>query len=120
LEKLNADLLISYDKTIKGWSHALDVRDIETEGRTLRVTELTLQLVRAIGFSEEMLRIVWRVALLHDVGKLGIPDAILSKPGKLTDEEWIVMKRHPVCAYEWLSPIEFLCPALDIPYCYHE
>jgi putative two-component system response regulator len=120
LEELNAKLLIAYDKTIEGWSQALDLRDKETEGHTLRVTDKTLELAKAIGITGEELDHIRRGALLHDVGKLGIPDAILLKPGKLTDDEWATMRRHPVYAYEWLSGIDFLEKALDIPYCHHE
>jgi putative two-component system response regulator len=120
LEKLNNELLIAYDKTIEGWSHALDLRDREVEGHTNRVTELALAFALKIGFTEEELVSVRRGGLLHDIGKLGIPDSILHKPDKLTDEEWIVMRMHPVYAYQWLSAIEFLLPALEIPYCHHE
>ncbi len=120
LENLNSELLTAYDKTIEGWSHALDLRDKETEGHTNRVTEITLKFARAAGFTEEELGHVRRGALLHDVGKLGIPDSILHKPAKLTEEEWQVMRMHPVYAYQWLSSIAFLLPALDIPYCHHE
>jgi len=120
LEQLHEELLFSYDKTIQGWSQALDLRDKETEGHTLRVTEMTVNLARAAGLDEESLKHIWRGALLHDVGKLGIPDSILHKPGKLNDEEWVIMKNHPTYAYKWLSSIEFLRPALDIPYCHHE
>ncbi len=120
LEQLNDEILVAYDRTIEGWSKALDLRDKETEGHTERVTEKTILLARAHGLSEQDLVHVRRGALLHDVGKLGIPDAILLKPGKLTEEEWEVMRRHPVYAYEWLSPIAYLQPALDIPYCHHE
>jgi HD-GYP domain-containing protein (c-di-GMP phosphodiesterase class II) len=84
------------------------------------VTEATLRLGRAMGMSEEELVHVRRGALLHDVGKMGIPDNILLKPGPLTEREWGVMRRHPTLAYELLSPIEFLRPAIDIPYCHHE
>ncbi len=120
LEALHQELLVSYDKTIEGWSHALDLRDEETEGHTLRVTEKTIALARLAGMDEEQLQHIRRGALLHDVGKLGIPDAILLKPGKLTSDEWEVMRRHPVHAYEWLSDIPYLESALDIPYCHHE
>jgi putative two-component system response regulator len=120
LEQLHEELLFSYDKTIEGWSQALDLRDKETEGHTLRVTEMTVRLARAAGMDEETLKHIWRGALLHDVGKLGIPDSILHKPGKLNDAEWVIMKNHPTYAYKWLSSIEFLRPALDIPYCHHE
>ncbi len=120
LEQLNAELLISYDRTIEGWSKALDLRDKETEGHTGRVTEKTLLLARAFGMSEQELIQMRRGALLHDVGKLGIPDSVLLKPEKLTDEEWAIMKQPPVYASEWLSPITFLRQAIDIPYCHHE
>ncbi len=120
LEKLHAELLIAYDKTIEGWSTALDLRDKETEGHTLRVTQKTLELARAVGLSEEEQKHIRRGALLHDVGKLGIPDAILLKQGKLTEEEWAIMRLHPIYAYEWLSGIEYLRKAMDIPYCHHE
>ncbi len=120
LEDLHSELLIAYDKTIEGWSHALDLRDREVEGHTNRVTEIALKFAHTIGFTEEELAHVRRGGLLHDVGKLGIPDSILHKPDKLTEEEWKVMRMHPVYAYQWLSPISFLLPALNIPYCHHE
>jgi HD-GYP domain-containing protein (c-di-GMP phosphodiesterase class II) len=120
LQRSNAELTVAYDATIEGWSRALDLRDKETEGHTRRVTEMTVRLARAMGLAGADLINVRRGALLHDVGKLGVPDAILLKPGKLTDEEWALMRRHPAYAHEWLSPIAFLRPALDIPYCHHE
>jgi putative two-component system response regulator len=120
LQQAHADLLASYDATIEGWVYALDLRDKETEGHSLRVTELTVRLAEAAGIDEIELTHVRRGALLHDVGKLGIPDAILLKPGKLTEEEWVIMRRHPQYAYDMLAPIPFLRPALDIPLCHHE
>jgi PAS domain S-box-containing protein/putative nucleotidyltransferase with HDIG domain len=114
------ELALAYDSTIEGWSHALDLRDKETEGHTLRVTEMTLRLARAAGLTEDELAHVRRGALLHDIGKMGVPDAILLKPDKLTDAEWVVMRQHPIYAYKLLSPIAYLQPALDIPYCHHE
>lgn len=120
LQRSNLDLTLAYDTTIEGWSHALDLRDKETEGHTLRVTDMTLTLARLADMSEAELVHVRRGALLHDIGKMGIPDAILLKPDKLTDEEWVVMRKHPTYAYELLSPIAHLRPALDIPYCHHE
>jgi putative nucleotidyltransferase with HDIG domain len=120
LKQSNTQLFAAYDSTIEGWSHALDLRDKETEGHTQRVTEMALKLARAAGITEEELAHVRRGALLHDIGKMGIPDRILLKPGKLTDEEWIVMRKHPSFAFELLSPIAYLRPALDIPYCHHE
>jgi len=120
LQRANHELISAYDATIEGWSRALDLRDKESEGHSQRVTEMTLRLARAMGMSEAELVHVRRGALLHDIGKMGIPDAILLKPGPLTDEEWQVMRRHPTYAYECLAPIAFLRPALDIPYCHHE
>jgi response regulator RpfG family c-di-GMP phosphodiesterase len=120
LQRSNSNLIQAYDTTIEGWSHALDLRDKETEGHTQRVTELTLKLARAAGISEDELVHVRRGALLHDIGKMGVPDHILLKPDKLTDEEWVSMRKHPVFAFELLSPIAYLTPALDIPYCHHE
>src|SRR5690606_10398994 len=111
---------LAYDTTIEGWSCALDLRDRETEGHTIRVTELTLRLARAMGINDSELVHVRRGALLHDIGKMGIPDAILLKPGPLTDEEWIIMRKHPVYALDLLSRIPYLRPALDIPYYHHE
>jgi putative two-component system response regulator len=121
LERLHQDLLISYRNTIEGWANALDLRDKETEGHTRRVAEKSVEFAKAVGImDEEALEDVRMGALLHDVGKLGVPDAILLKPGKLTDEEWVIMRRHPENAYKWLSPIGFLAKAIEIPYCHHE
>jgi putative nucleotidyltransferase with HDIG domain len=114
------DITLAYDATIEGWSHALDLRDKETEEHTLRVTNLTLQLAQAIGVSDSALIHIRRGALLHDIGKMGIPDNILRKSGALSDEEWSMMRQHPRLAYEMLSAIVYLLPALDIPYCHHE
>lgn len=120
LQRANTDLALAYDATLEGWVHALDLRDNETEGHTQRVTEATVRLARNMGFSEAELVHVRRGALLHDIGKMAIPDKILLKPGPLTDAEWEIMRRHPVYAYDWLAPIAFLRPSLDIPYCHHE
>ncbi len=120
LQRANIDLALAYDETIEGWSRALDLRDKETEGHSQRVTELTLRVACAMGISEPEQAHIRRGALLHDIGKMGIPDKILLKPGSLDDEEWEIMKKHPVFGYEMLSSIDFLRPALDIPYCHHE
>jgi putative nucleotidyltransferase with HDIG domain len=120
LQRSNIELALAYDSTLEGWSKALDLRDKETEGHTRRVAEATLKLARQMGVPEDELVHARRGALLHDIGKMGIPDSILLKPGPLTDEEWVVMRRHPVYAFEWLSPISFLRAALEIPYCHHE
>lgn len=120
LQRSNFQLVVAYDDTIEGWSRALDLRDKETEGHTQRVTELTMRLARAAGIGEEELVHVRRGSLLHDIGKMGVPDNILLKPGALTDQEWVIMRNHPRLAYEMLYPIVYLRPALDIPYCHHE
>lgn len=120
LQRSRAELLVAYDATLEGWSRALELRDSETEGHTERVAEITLRLARAMGIREEDLAHIRRGALLHDIGKIAVPDNILFKPGPLTDEEWAVIRRHPVWAKEMLSPIAFLRPALEIPYCHHE
>jgi putative two-component system response regulator len=120
IQNAHSKLLKAYEATIKGWSHAMDLRDRETEGHSYRVAELAVELAKEYGLDENELYQIQRGALLHDMGKLGIPDHILHKPGTLTDEEWDVMKKHPQFAYEMLYPIEYLRPALDIPYCHHE
>jgi PAS domain S-box-containing protein/putative nucleotidyltransferase with HDIG domain len=120
LHRTYDELKMAYDTTIEGWSRALDHRDKETEGHSQRVTELTLKIARMMGIKDEELVHIRRGALLHDIGKLGVPDHILLKPDKLTDEEWEIMKRHTVIAYDILSPISFLRPAIDIPYYHHE
>jgi PAS domain S-box len=120
LQTSNANLVAAYETTIEGWSRALDLRDKETEGHSRRVTEMTIQLGRVMGLNEDELIDMRHGALLHDIGKMGVPDHILLKPGPLTDEEWEIMKRHPVFAYDLLSPIKQLHSALDIPYSHHE
>lgn len=120
LNEAHQNLLNAYDETIAGWSHAMDLRDRETEGHTLRVTQLVLALAQAVDIRDEQLTQIRRGALLHDIGKLGIPDAILLKPAALDDDEWEFMRQHPQLAYDMLDQIEYLRPALDIPYCHHE
>jgi PAS domain S-box-containing protein len=120
LQRSNTDLSLAYDATIEGWSRALDLRDKETEGHTQRVMEISVKLSRESGLSEaDLVQVRWG-ALLHDIGKMGVPDAILLKPGPLTDEEWKVMRMHPQFAYDMLAPIAYLRSAIDIPYCHHE
>ncbi len=120
LQRSNIDLTLAYDATIEGWSHAMDLRDKETEGHTLRVTEMTMELAGLFRIRDEDLVNVRRGTLLHDIGKMGIPDSILLKPAALTDEEWVIMRRHPTLAFELLSSIGYLRSAIDIPYCHHE
>jgi len=120
LHEAHTQLLDAYEATIEGWTRALDLRDKETEGHSRRVTEITINLGRAYGLNDDELLQVRRGALLHDMGKMGIPDAILHKAGALNDDEWIIMRKHPQFAFEMLNTVEYLKPALDIPYCHHE
>jgi PAS domain S-box-containing protein len=120
LQRSNAQLRVAYDTTIEGWSRALDLRDQETEGHSRRVTDSTLRLARALGLRENELVHVRRGALLHDIGKLGIPDAILHKLGPLDEAEREILRRHPQLGRDLLAPIPHLRPALDIPWCHHE
>jgi len=120
LQRSNLELSLAYDATIEGWSRALDLRDEESEGHSQRVTDMALQLARLMGIHDAELIHIRRGALLHDMGKLSVPDSILLKPGKLTDEEWEIMRRHPIHTFKMLSHISHLQPALDIPYYHHE
>ncbi|MFL7870735.1 MAG: HD-GYP domain-containing protein, partial [Anaerolineales bacterium] len=120
LQQANEELRAAYDETIKGWALALELRDKETEGHTQRVTALTQTLAVKMGICEDELEHVKRGALLHDIGKMAIPDGILLKPGELTLTERKFMELHPLFAKDMLDPIDFLHPAIDIPYCHHE
>lgn len=120
LQRAHTDLQDAYDKTIEGWVRALDLRDKETEGHTKRVTEMTVKLAKIVGCSDDEIIHIRRGALLHDMGKMGIPDDILQKPGPLTDAEWDVMRKHPELAYQMLSKIKYLEEAITIPYYHHE
>ena len=120
LERSNQELRLAYDTTIEGWARALDLRDEETEGHSRRVTETTLDLAVRMGVSDDELIHIRRGALLHDIGKMGVPDRILLKPATLDPEERELMERHTTYALDFLSPVSFLRPALDIPYCHHE
>jgi putative nucleotidyltransferase with HDIG domain len=120
LQRSHFELAIAYDATIEGWSRALDLRDRETEGHTQRVTDLTLKLARKMGLSEERMTLIKRGALLHDIGKMGIPDTILHKPEELSEAEQAIMRTHPQLAHDMLEPIAYLRDALNIPYCHHE
>ena len=120
LQSSNAELGMAYDSTLEGWANALELRDKETEGHTRRVAELSTRLAQTMGVRENDILQVYRGALLHDIGKMGVPDSIVLKPGPLTDEEWVIMRKHPQYASDMLSPIAYLRQALDIPYCHHE
>jgi HD-GYP domain-containing protein (c-di-GMP phosphodiesterase class II) len=121
LARWNNELTHAYDATIEGWSRALELRDLETQGHSQRVTEMTVELAEKIGIvDQDQLTQVRRGALLHDIGKMGLPDGILLKAGPLNTDEWGIMRQHPVYAHNMLAPIDFLRPALKIPYCHHE
>jgi len=120
VQRSNIELNLAYDSTLEGLAKALDLRDHQTAGHSERVAEMTLRLARKMNISENQLIHIWRGALLHDIGKLAIPDYILQKPGTLTLDEWKIMKQHPEMAREYLGGISFLKKALDIPYCHHE
>jgi putative nucleotidyltransferase with HDIG domain len=115
-----AEIRAAYDKTLEGWSRALEIRDKEIRGHATRVTDLTMVLARAFGFRGEQLEQIYRGALLHDIGKMSIPDSILFKPAALNAEEWAIMKTHPTIAVEMLSGISFVEPSLVIAACHHE
>jgi len=117
---LESNLYQAYNATLEGWARALDLRDKETEGHTQRVADITIHLARVLRVSGQDQVHIYHGALLHDIGKIGIPDSILHKTDALTPEEWEIMRRHPLYAYEMLRHIEYLIPALDIPYCHHE
>jgi putative nucleotidyltransferase with HDIG domain len=120
LQKSNDNIQKAYEATLEGWSHALEIRDMETEGHTLRVTELALKMASRMGFSKKEMLDIQRGALLHDIGKLGIPDNILLKKGKLTPREYKIIQKHPEIAYKLIYPIEYLRSSLDIPRYHHE
>lgn len=119
-DQVQETLFRAYDATIESWSRILDLKDKETEGHSERVTDLMVRLVRHLNMNEREVQYARWGAWLHDIGKIATPDAILHKPGPLTDEEWVIMRRHTTEAYDMLKPIAFLGPAVDIPYCHHE
>lgn len=120
LESSKGELEDTYNRTLEGWVGALDLRDNETSGHTRRVSSLTQQLAKKVGIPQSQLPEYWRGALLHDVGKMAVPDNILLKAGPLDADEWVIMKQHPIYAFEWLQDLAYLEKALDIPYCHHE
>lgn len=121
LTKANNEVIDSYEQTIRGWVDVIDMRHRETLYHTQRVTKVTLELARMMGITDEQeLKCIEQGAILHDIGKIGIPDSILIKPDKLDDQEWEIVKTHPVIARQILSKINFLESSIDIPYCHHE
>jgi len=120
LVNANQDLVRAYDTTLEGWASALELRDQETRGHSHDVVEMAIRVARAAEIPEEEIQHIRRGALLHDIGKMGIPDKILLKDGPLNEQEWEIMRKHPVYAFELLGKIDYLQPALEIPYCHHE
>lgn len=120
LNRTVGGVIRGYDETIRGWVAALEMRDSETLGHSERVVELTLKLARSMGVKESDLVNLQRGVLLHDFGKIAVPDAVLRKPGPLSDDEWALMRKHPEHARSYLEKVSFLSPTLDIPYCHHE
>lgn len=120
LVRTNTQLELAYDQTLQGWVRLLDIRDMETGDHTQRLIRMTEKLAQRLGINDERLEHIRRGVLLHDIGKMGVPDRILHKPGPLNEEEWQEMRRHPQIAYEMLSQVDYLRPVLDIPYCHHE
>lgn len=120
LQRSNMDMALAYDATLEGWAMALELRDHQTEDHTRRVTDMTVRLAQMLGIRGDELKYIRYGALLHDIGKIGIPDSILNKPGPLTDEEWEIMRKHPEYSQQMLSSIPFLSQAMIIPYCHHE
>jgi hypothetical protein len=115
-----SELKMAYDHSLESWAHALEIRDRDTEGHSRRVADMTVELARACKVGKDQLEHIYRGALLHDIGKMAIPDAILQKPAALTEEEWMLMHRHPDTAIEMMADIPFLAPAMEIPNCHHE
>jgi hypothetical protein len=115
-----AELRKNYDLTLEAWSKVMEYRDRETEGHSRRLGVLCTRLARALGVDEEEIVQLQRGALLHDIGKLAIPDEILLKPAALNEEEKKAIERHPVYARQMLSGIPFLLPAVSVAYSHHE
>ncbi|MEN6572070.1 MAG: HD domain-containing phosphohydrolase [Anaerolineaceae bacterium] len=120
LQRSNRDLVRAYDETLAGWINLLELRDKETEGHTLRVLDIMIDAAEMYGFHGEEMANLRRGVILHDIGKVAIPDRILNKPGPLSEQEWVIMRQHPQLAYEMLTRIDYLRPAVEIPYCHHE
>jgi len=114
------DINTAYDRTVLAWGMALELRDHHTSGHTQRVADTTLRLARRMDMTREQLVNIHRGALLHDVGKMGVPDLVLLKEGPLDNIERDIMRMHPQLAYNMLMPVIFLRDAIDIPYCHHE
>jgi len=117
---VHINLSLAFDEMLEAWSRALELHEGESAGHGKRVAEFAVRVGRKMEISEDDLIDVRRGSLLHDLGKIGIPDSILHKPSPLTDEEWDIIRRHPLTAHELLSPIQFFHRALEVPYCQYE
>ncbi len=120
LNEAHRQLAEAYGETLEGWVHALDLREHETADHSRRVVDLTMRMIQGYEFNEEEKIHIYRGALLHDIGKMGVPDNILLKPGPLTEDEWVIMRNHPLYARDLIEKIPYLMPCLDIPFCHHE
>lgn len=120
LKYSNKELNIAYKSTIEGWAKALELRDVETKGHSVRVAEYTIHLAKEVGVQEEEFDNYYFGALMHDIGKMGIPDRILLKPSPLDADEWAIMRMHPIYANRLLSSIKHPKFSLDIPTYHHE
>jgi len=120
LQQSQDEIISNYDNTLEGWARILEMRDKETSGHSQRVLDLTMAIAPLMGIPPDQMEHLRRGVLLHDIGKLGVPDSILLKPGPLTPDEWLVMRKHPLYAYEMLKNIPYLAPAVEVPYCHHE
>jgi PAS domain S-box-containing protein len=120
IQRSYTELVVAYDSTIEGWARLLELRTVEPRGHSQRVTMLVMEWARRLGVPERDLMHIYRGALLHDIGKLAIPDSVLLKAGSLTEAEWVIVRKHPVLANDLLMSIDYLRPAAVIPYAHHE
>jgi putative nucleotidyltransferase with HDIG domain len=120
LQAANTELSLAADAIIESWASSMEIHGLEPEGHSKRTTELTLRLARRMGVPNHNITAVRRGSLLHDIGKLALPDRIHHKPGPLDEEEWDLVRQHPLNAVEILNKVDFLQPSLDIPRCHHE
>jgi HD-GYP domain-containing protein (c-di-GMP phosphodiesterase class II) len=120
LRRSSLELTLAFDATLEHLSQALDANKHGAPGHTRLAVDLSMKMARALGFNDKQLTHLRRGAMLHDLGVLGVPDAVLTHPGPLSEDEWRLVRRHPQLAYDWLSPIEYLRPALEVPHAHHE
>ncbi len=114
------EVLRAYNATVDGWVRLLALKDKDASGHARRVADLTVKLARQQDYTGLSMRQVYWGALLHDIGKLAVPDEIINKPGKLSEEEWQVVRQHPKLGGDLVAGVDFLAPVADIPYHHHE